>query len=907
MSDAGSAPTPGGLAEAVTDYPGHWEADVILADGRTARIRPVRVGDVDLIRDLDERVSADSKYMRFLAPRPRLSEQDLDRFTRVDHVDRIAMVVTLGGRVIGIGNVDRISPTQAEVAFLVADAQHGRGIGTLLLEHLAQAGRERGVTGFVAEVLPENGRMIRTFRAAGYRVAVGFAQGLMRFEFPIAPTGHSVEVMRSREHRAESRSMGRFFVPRAVVVVGASPRCGSIGWRLVHNLVMGGFTGRVYVVHPGAEAVLGLPAYRSVRQVPDQLDLAIVAVPAAAVLDVVRDCASAGVLGLIVVSSGFADVGALGRARQGELLELARGNGMRLVGPNCLGVLNTASEYAMNASLSQVMPPPGRVGFFCQSGAFGVALLQNVADRGLGLSTFVSAGNRADVSGNDLLQYWEDDPRTEVILLYLESIGNPRKFSRIARRVGRSKPVVAVKSGRTTQGVPLGHSVRATLAPQAAVDAMFRQAGVIQVDSLDEMFDVAQLLAHQPLPLGPRVSVVGNSDALLLLAVDALMAHGLIVEESVLLPGWATGADVAAALHSAAAHVGVDALLVVFTPALDRAENDVAEALAAVGSTSDKPLVATYLAFHGVPERMRVPDRGGDRPVLAGRGSVPSYPSPGAAARALSRAVHYGRWVHRPTTPVPQLADVDTAGAADLVAAVLRDHPDGLDLDEDTAVRLVGCYGIRVARTRPVMALREAVTAGEDLGWQVILKATSPRLRRQPFLEHELRDIGDVTAMTAAWDTLTGVLGDPAQARFVVQEMGPPGLPVTVGGIEDPSFGPIVSFGMSGPSSDLLGDVAYRIPPLTQSDAADMVRDVQAAPLFFGYSGSRPLDVAGIEAVIHRVAQLKEGLPQVQRLEVTLLVGVATHLAVRVSARVAPPDEVRPDGPTRRLTGADGR
>ena len=499
--------------EPAAAYPRHWEADVLLRDGQAAHLRPISGDDEDLLVEFYEQVSAESKYMRFFAPMPRLSARDIERFTHVDHHDRVAFVLTVANKMIAVGRFDKITdgtaaggtggPVEAEVAFLVQDAHQGRGIAQLLLEHLAQAGRERGVDKFVAEVLPENSRMIQIFREAGYQVAGGFEDGVMRLEFPISATDTSVNVMQAREHRAEAASIQNFFDARSVAVIGASRRQDTIGQTLVRNLVLGDYQGRVYVVNPAADSVAGMPAYASVADIPGDVDIAIVAVPSDKVADVVLDCAAKGVHGMVVVSSGFAETGEEGRQRQRRLVGLARSYGLRLIGPNCLGIINTATSHSLNASLAPTMPPRGRAGFFCQSGALGVAILEKVGRRGLGLSTFVSAGNRADVSGNDLLQYWEEDDSTEVVLLYLESIGNPRKFSRVARRVSRRKPVIAVKSGRTTQGVPMGHAVRSMAAPQAAVDAMFRQAGVIQVDTLDEMFDVAQLVAHQPLPPRP--------------------------------------------------------------------------------------------------------------------------------------------------------------------------------------------------------------------------------------------------------------------------------------------------------------------------------------------------------------------------------------------------------------------
>ncbi|MGH3354895.1 MAG: GNAT family N-acetyltransferase, partial [Nocardioidaceae bacterium] len=576
-----------------TTYPAHWEADVLLLDGRAAHLRPIVPGDADGLVRFYERVSAESKYMRFFAPYPKLSDRDVQRFTHVDHHSRVGFVVTLGGDIIAVGRYDKIDEEQAEVAFLVEDAHQGRGLAPLLLEHLAQAGRERGLSRFVAEVLPDNVRMIQTFREAGYHVDGGFQDGVMRLVFGIDATDTSVGVMRAREHRAEARSIARFFSAESIAVIGASRRQDTIGQTLVRNLVLGGYTGRVFAVNPAAQAVAGLPAYAKVQDIPDPVELALVAVPADYVEEVVLDCAAKGVSGLIVISSGFAETGEEGRVRQRRLVGLARSYGLRLIGPNCLGVINTRPNQSLNASLSPLMPPRGRVGFFCQSGALGVAILESVDRRGLGLSSFVSAGNRADVSGNDLLQFWEEDDDTEVVLLYLESIGNPRKFSRVARRVAQRKPIVAVKSGRTTQGVPVGHAVRSTVAPQAAVDAMFRQAGVIQVDTQDEMFDVAQLLAHQPLPRGPRVAVVGNSDALGLLATDAAAATGLVVKDPVALGADATAEDFERALDGAVDDSEVDAVVAVFIPPLNTTGEQVANVLAAVGEQSEKPLIST--------------------------------------------------------------------------------------------------------------------------------------------------------------------------------------------------------------------------------------------------------------------------------------------------------------------------
>ncbi|MGH3423928.1 MAG: GNAT family N-acetyltransferase [Nocardioidaceae bacterium] len=880
-------------------YAEHWEADVVLRDGRAAQLRPITSDDAEGLVEFYSRVSDQSKYYRFFAPYPTLSERDVARFTHVDYNRRVAFVVTIGTAIIAVGRYDAIDESEAEVAFLVEDAHQGRGLGQLLLEHLAQAGRECGIAKFVAEVLPENVRMIQVFREQGYQVEGSVEDGVMRLVFGIDPTDTAVGVMQAREHRAEAASIERFFNAKSVAVVGASRRQDTIGQAMVRNLVLGDYSGAVYAVNPQAEAVSGLPAYSTVQDIPGDVELAIVAVPAESVPEVVLDCAAKGVHGLVVISSGFAETGDEGRRRQRRLLGLARSYGLRLVGPNCLGVINTASSMRLNASLSPLMPPRGRVGFFCQSGALGVAILESVDRRGLGLSTFVSAGNRADVSGNDLLQYWEEDDATEVVLLYLESIGNPRKFSRIARRVGRRKPIVAVKSGRSTQGVPVGHAVRQTTAPQMAVDAMFRQAGVIQVETLDEMFDVAQLLAHQPLPRGPRIAVVGNSDALGLLVADAATASGLTVSEQLSLGATANADDFEQALDAAIDHPEVDAVVAVYIPPLNTTGEEVANVLAAVGEQSDKPIVSTFLGSEGVPELLRVPDVEG----AAGRGSVPSYSAPESAVRALARVVTYAEWAGRVQGETAHYADTRPADAHALVREVLRDSPTGADLTTAQVQELLSCYGIDLWTSTPVASLDAAVRAGEELGWNVVLKATASHLRARPDLAHVWRNIDDADEMRDAWESLTKLISRPELAGFVVQKMAQPGIPLSIRAVEDPLFGPLVSFGLSGAASDLLGDRSFRIPPLTDVDAAAMVREVKSAPLLLGYRGSEPTDAAATEGLLQRLAALKDDLPEVAEVKFEpVLANAEGYSLLTASVRAMPTTDSRSDWYVRRLS-----
>ncbi|WP_238455261.1 GNAT family N-acetyltransferase, partial [Micromonospora sp. ATA51] len=616
--------------------------DVLLSDGTTVQLRQIRPDDAPAIVAMHARFSERTRYLRYFSPYPRIPERDLQRFVNVDHRDREAFVVLAGGRIVAVGRYERLGPgsPEAEVAFVVEDAYQGRGIGSVLLEHLADAARRFGIGHFVAEVLPANGAMLRVFSDFGYQVQRQFADGVVHLNFPIAPTEATLEVQRGREHRTEARSIARLLAPRGIAVYGASATGQGVGAAVLGHLRDGGFTGAIVPVHPTASTVAGLPAYLSAADAGLDIDLAVVAVAPEAVTEVVADAAKAGTHGLVVISAGFAEAGPEGAAAQRALVRAAHLAGMRVVGPNCLGVANTDGAVRLNATLAPVLPAPGRVGIFSQSGAFGVALLAEASRRGLGLSSFVSAGNRADVSGNDLLQYWQDDPHTDVITLYLETFGNPRKFARLARRIGRSKPVVALASLARPPGVGDAPALDA-----AAVSALFAQSGVIRVDTVAELLDVGVLLAHQPLPAGRRIAVVGNSSALTGLAATACAAQGLVIADGYPrdVGPRAAAAEYAAALAASAADDGVDAVVAVFAPPLSGqlADPD-ADFTAALPDAlaAGKPVVATFLAG-------RVP------------AGVPAYPSVEEAVRALARVTTYADWLRRPPGVLPDLDRVD--------------------------------------------------------------------------------------------------------------------------------------------------------------------------------------------------------------------------------------------------------
>ncbi|MFB9430814.1 bifunctional acetate--CoA ligase family protein/GNAT family N-acetyltransferase [Streptoalloteichus tenebrarius] len=881
------------------DYPGHWVADVVLSDGGTAHLRPITPDDAERLVAFHGRLSERTRYLRYFGPYPRMPQRDVRRFTTVDHHDRVALVALLGDEIVAVGRFDRLGGgDSAEVAFVVEDGHQGRGLGSILLEHLAAAARERGLARFVAEVLAENTQMIRVFRDAGYQVSRAMEEGVVHLEFAIDPTEESLAVARAREQAAEARSVHNLLHPRSVAVIGASTDQSKIGHAVLRNLLGANFAGPVYPVNAEHRSVRGVRAYPSVLDIPDAVDLAVVAVPAAGVDEVMDACLAKEVKALVVVTSGFGETGPGGLSAERRLVAEARAHGMRVVGPNALGVANTDPEVRLNATLAPVLPGRGRVGFFAQSGALGIAILAAAAERGLGLSTFVSAGNRADVSGNDLLQYWETDPATDVVLLYLESFGNPRKFARLARRLGRTKPIVAVKSGR--------HAISPALAAtgvqvdEASVQALFEQAGVIRVESLAQLFDTALLLAHQPLPAGPRVAIVGNSTALGVLAADAALAADLELACDPVDVGSSAGPEeFAAAVRRVASRDDVDALVVVFVPPLAVPGTAYARALREAsggGSTvASKPVVSTFLAVEGVPAELAVPGPDGS----PGPGSVPSYPSPERAVMALARVTRYARWRSAPQGHfVRPDGGIRQAEARALVDEWMTGVGGERRLDDDAAVRLLACYGVNVVPFRVVSSVDEAVAAAGALGYPVALKSTSARLRHRSDLVGVRLDLNSPDAVRTAYLALREVSGVD---EVYVQTMAPKGISCVIGLQDDPSFGTLVSFGLSGVVSDLLGDRAYRAVPLSDVDVAALVRAPKAAPLLTGYRGGEPADLSALEDLVLRVATLAEDLPEVRSLALEPVLASAAGAYV-TSARITlghPPS--RPDTGPRRL------
>jgi len=863
--------------------------DVILRDGGTLRLRPPERADAPALLDFYRALSTQSLHRRFHGlpnVRPQLVESLLDP----DWVERGALIGALsdenGERVVAIGNYVRLrDPVLAESAFAVADTEQGRGIGTRLLERLAARAAAVGIERFVAEVLADNRSMLGVFERAGFELKRELASGVVEVEFPIAPTERFEQSVEERDHTAVVASLRAFFEPRTVAVVGASARRGTIGGELFRNVLEADFAGAAYPVNPKGAAVAGVRGYASVAEIPDPVDLAVISVPSEHVLAAAEDALRSGVRALVVISAGFAEVGSEGVERQERLLALVRSHGARLIGPNCLGI--AVAGPRLNATFAARSAPSGNIGFSSQSGALGLALLEAADARGLGLSSFVSIGNKADVSSNDLLEWWEDDEATGVVLLYVESFGNPRRFGRLARRVARRKPILALKSGTSTTGQRAASSHTAALAgSEAGVEALFHQAGVTRAGSLEELIDVATLLSSQPEPKGRRVAVLTNAGGLGILAADACDAVGLelppLGEETAarlreLLPaeasvanpvdmlGSATAASYEQALPVVLDDPQVDAALVLFVPAVSATADQVATAVdtAARAAASGKPVLAVVMTSAGVPQALR-----------AGS-AVAAFAYPESAARALGRVAERAEWLRRPLGAVPLLERIDRAAAARVVERALERAEDSW-LDPGDARELLAAYGLPLVPERIAEDADEAVRAAAELGLPAVVKSAAAGAHKTESGGVAL-DLEDEAAVRAA----SKRIGFPV----IVQPMLRGGTELLAGLVQDPVFGPLVAFGPGGVFAELIGDASLRIAPLTDFDAGELVTSGKAGRLVRGFRGAEPADTGALVDLVHRLAALGDDLPAVAELDLNPVLGFPDR-AVAVDARV---------------------
>jgi acetyl coenzyme A synthetase (ADP forming)-like protein len=878
--------------------------DVVLKDGSTVVFRASREDDVPTVRRFFESLSVESQYQRFLGL-PRLDDDRIRRLI-AETPDSCVLLACCGSRIVAVAGFYRngLVPDRAEVAFAIADALQGRGIGTRLLERLAEHARERIISVFDAEVKSDNGRMLEVFVESGYAFTQSIESGVTHLVLSLAPSSTFAEKAASRARVAATASIRPFFEPRSVAVIGASRHRGKIGSEILHNLIANGFTGALSAVHPIAKEIEGHAAYTSVSAIPGDVDLAIIAVPAADVLTVVDDCIAKGVRGICIISAGFAETGPEGAEREAALLTKVRNAGCRLIGPNCMGLLNTDERVRLNATFSPVYPPAGGVAMSTQSGALGLAILDYARRLNIGISSFVSVGNKADVSGNDLIQYWADDPHTSVILLYLESFGNPKKFTELARHVSRTKPIVAVKSGRSKSGARAASSHTGALtASDTVVDALFRQAGVIRTDTLEELFAVAALLSHQPLPTGARVAIVTNAGGPGILAADACEGHGLelarlsdaardglrsylpqsaSVQNPIDMLASAPADHYARTLEIVLADPSVDAVIVIFIPPIVTDPESVAATIHdAAARGTGKPILAVMMCFEGPPESLR---------------SVPSYAFPESAAIALARAAAYAEWRRKPESVPPVFADIHAEQVRRPIDAAL--HRGGGWLTTEEVSMLLTAGGINHAPVRRAAAAQDAVRIAEELGFPVALKALGPALLHKTERGAVLLNLADADAVDAAAADLLSRLGGELTG-FAVQRMVPGGVEMLVGSINDALFGPVIVCGSGGVLAELLRDSATRLHPVTVRDATEMVGELRCAPLLRGYRGQGSVDESALKDAIMRISALLSICPEIQELDLNPVKVLERGVCV-VDARVRIERE-RPQAQTRRV------
>jgi acetate---CoA ligase (ADP-forming) len=862
--------------------------DAVLKDGRTAHIRPITPEDADRLWEMWQRLSAETIRLRFFGPRS-MDREGIRFFTDLDMRDRFALVAVTGGRIVGVSRFDRLpeEPTNAEFAVLVEDAEQGRGVGTALLRALVEPADDMGITGFVGEVLRENSRMIRMMRDAGLAPAFSDYGSIVHTEFTTTPTEQFLSIGDEQDRVAAVAALEAVFKPASVAVVGASRDPGTIGGLVFDNILRGRFSGPVYPVNPSADHVQSVAAYATLTDCPSVPEMVLVCVPAPHVEEVVHEAARLGSKAAVIISAGFNEAGPEGAQRERDLMRVVRGHGIRVVGPNCMGVLNAAADTRMNGTFSQVFPPAGRVAFSSQSGALGLAILAAAERLGLGLSSFASIGNKADLSGNDLLQYWESDADTDVILLYLESFGNPRKFGRIARRVGRRKPIVAVKSGRSAAGERAASSHTGALAAgDVAVDALFRQAGVVRVDTLEEMFDVATVLANQPAPAGRGVAILTNGGGPGILAADACTSNGLSVPELApetiaaleeFLPpeagignpvdmiASATAENYGRSMRVLAEDPGVDSLLVIFIPPVVTRAADVARevATAAAGINAGRPreeqipVVSVFMSEQGYPEELGV-------------ARIPTFTFPEDAARAIGRAARYGEWRNKPLGNVVEVSDADVPVARAIVAEALDGDRSSAWLSAGQTDRLLSAFGITTAKSRVVMSAEDAAAAQAEFGTTVAVKAAAPVHKTE--LGGVRLGLSRPEQVADAVRQISGDLqkagrGDIAEQGFLIQEMVGDGVEMVVGVTHDRTFGPILLTGMGGTLVELLKDVSVRIHPLTDVDVDEMLTGLRGYPLLTGYRGSQSVDVDTFKTLLFRVSALVEEVPEIDELD----------------------------------------
>jgi acyl-CoA synthetase (NDP forming)/GNAT superfamily N-acetyltransferase len=873
----------------------------LLTDGSTVFIRPAGPADAEAVRAMHAALSPDNLYLRFFSLSPYSADREATRVCREPGPDHAALLAWLGDRLTGVASYEPTPvPGAAEVAFAVPDDMHGRGIATLLLEHLVSIARERGLCAFTAEALPENRPMLAVFADAGLPVQRRMTDGVVELTFPL-PAGDDdrnmdgyLDSVAARESRADVASLRSLLRPASVAVVGAGRRRGTVGREILRNIVTGGFTGAVYPVNPRANSLEGLHCLRSVDDLPAGVDLAVLAVPAGTVTDVAERCGRRGVRSLVVITSGLG-------AHGPDLLAVCRRHGMRLVGPNCFGI--AVPPLGLDATFAADHPAPGAAGLVVQSGGIGISLLRHLSELGIGVSSFVSVGDKYDVSSNDMLTWWEQDGQTRLAVLYVESFGSPRKFARTARRVGQRMPVITVVGGRSTAGQAAAASHTAAAAtPLVTQEALFSQAGIIAVPGLGEQVEVAALLAALPLPAGNRVAIVTNAGGAGVLAADACGDEGLQVPAlavatrrrlASLLPSGAAvtnpvdttaaiGQDAfRACLEEVAADEGIDAILAITVPT---AIADLERAICAAQIA--KPLAAALLDQQATVRLLNCAERQVSGTLVPA--AIPAYAFPESAARALGHAARYHAWRGRQQGQVPEFSGLRTVDAKACVTAFLRAHPDGGWLPQDAVGELLDCYQIPIVPAMVARSELEAVHAAAGFGGPAVLKAEAKGLVHKTEAGAVKLGLHGEQEVRAAYAELAAAFGSRLTG-VVVEPMLSGGVEVLVGVVQEPVFGPLVVFGLGGVATEVLGDHAARLTPLTDTDADELIHGVHAAPLLLGHRGTPPVDLAALADVLLRVSRLADDLHEVAELDLNPVIATPDGArAVDARIRVSP-------------------
>jgi acetyl coenzyme A synthetase (ADP forming)-like protein len=874
-----------------TTYPAQYETEVLLKDGSSILLRPIRVEDAGSWVEFVGRLSTQTKYLRFHNVPKEMGLEDAVRFCTVDYRDTFAFVaeVLRGTKpdIVAIGRYYRLpNRHSAEVALAIEDSYQGRGLGTSILEQLAEVARESGIDIFEAEVLAENEQMMNVFKDYGFHVTSELQTGVYRVTFPIAKTPVVAEKEAERERVSTLASLRWLLKPQSVALIGASRHPGTIGYLLLKCLTQSGFSGKVYPVNPNVDSLMSLKTYPSVLAIPGDVDMAVIVVPAKIVAKVADECGHKGVHTLVVISDGFKEIGPEGASREKELCDIAFGHGMRIIGPNCMGVINTDPSVRLNATFSPVYPPAGNVAFLSQSGAMGLVVLQYASNLGMGISTFVSVGNRADISSNDLMEYWEQDPSTDVILLYLESFGNPRKFSRIARRVTAKKPVVVVKGGSTQAGSRAAASHTGAMATSDVVsDVLFQHAGIIRVNLMEEMFDVAALLSNQPLPRGRRLVIVTNGGGPGIIAADSAARNGLslpqpsqemigqlktVIKRDISFHNpldTTAGADAEefrAILRLLADDKDSDAVLSIFIPPVAANIEDFEASIGDVAQyfwNEGKPLLACFLGQRGFKAKLGSSGR-----------SVPTYPFPEEAISALSKAVEYAEMRRKLMGKIPELSGIKTSEARDIVGkAMTRSTQRPLWMEPREISGLLTCYGMHFVETLVARTPTEAAAAAAKIGFPVAVKLDSSTVTHKSDVGGVVLDLDSGDEVKQAFNSIRARLKkDGRQSEMqgvVVQKMVNEGIEAIVGVTQDPSFGPLIMFGSGGVYAELMKDVVLRLHPISDLDAEEMINSIKMSSLFKGFRGSPPADIRAIQDLLLRLSAMVEDIPHIAELD----------------------------------------